>query len=42
MRKLKYAFAYTTLAAYMVAGIILILGAFGNQWAQELLLSLVK
>lgn len=42
MRKLMYWAAYAVMAAYCVAGIILIMGACGNTWAQELLLNLVK
>jgi len=41
MRKLKYVFAYTVLAAYLVAGTLLALGACGYTWAQQILLSLV-
>lgn len=42
MRKLMNLCAYMLLASYCIATGLLALGAFGNQWAQQLLLNLVK
>lgn len=42
MRKLMNLCAYMLLASYCGAMSLLALGAFGNQWAQELLINLVK